>query len=120
MEKARLFPQNLLKFIHYCFSEETAMLKHVVAFKLKAPTPALLEETRRILLSMEGKVPMLRSIEVGVDVLHSERSYDVILMVTLDDEAALAAYQQDPYHVSVVKKHMHAVRLASVAADYYL
>ena len=41
-------------------------------------------------------------------------------MVTLDDEAALAAYQQDPYHVSVVKKHMHAVRLASVAVDYYL
>ena len=38
--------------------------------------------------------------------------------VLLDDEAALESYQNDPYHCSVVKKHMHAVREASVAVDY--
>ncbi|MBQ4602998.1 MAG: Dabb family protein, partial [Clostridia bacterium] len=53
-----------------------------------------------------------------IDFLHSERSYDLILEVLLEDEAALESYQNDPYHCSVVKKHMHAVREASVAVDY--
>ena len=46
------------------------------------------------------------------------RSYDVILQVLLDDMAALDAYQQDPYHCGVVKKHMHAVAENSIAMDY--
>ena len=33
---------------------------------------------------------------------------------------ALEEYQNDSYHCGVVKKHMHAVREASVAVDYYL
>ena len=56
--------------------------------------------------------------EVGVDFLHSARSYDVILQVTLADREALDRYQNAPYHVNVVKKHMHAVREASIAVDY--
>lgn len=63
---------------------------------------------------------MLRSIEVGVDELHSPRSYDVFLSVLLDDRAALDAYQADEYHVNVVKKHMHAVAQSSVALDFTL
>ena len=61
---------------------------------------------------------MLRGIEVGVDKLHSARSYDVILAVVLDDMKALEDYQQDEYHVNVVKKHMHAVTKSSVAIDF--
>ena len=34
------------------------------------------------------------------------------------DRAALDAYQQHPYHVDVVKAHMHAVRSASVSVDW--
>ena len=35
-------------------------------------------------------------------------------------EDALSRYQNDPYHCSVVKAHMHAVRASSVAVDYYI
>jgi len=94
------------------------MIKHIVCFKLKNNSPEECERAAEILRSMEGNVPMLRGIEVGVDFLHSERSYDVVLCVLLDDREALEAYQNDPYHVSVVKKHMHAVRESSVAIDY--
>ena len=86
------------------------MIKHIVCFKLADPTPANCQKAAKVLRSMDGKIPLLRGIEVGVDELRSGRSYDVILQVLLDDMAALDAYQQDPYHCGVVKKHMHAVK----------
>lgn len=94
------------------------MIKHIVCFKLKDNSREECEKARDVLMSMEGKVPELRGITVGIDFMHSERSYDLILEVLLDDEAALESYQNDPYHCSVVKTHMHAVREASVAVDY--
>lgn len=94
------------------------MVKHIVCFKLKEPTAELLEKTKNILLSMDGKVDLLRGIEVGVDFLKSERSYDIILQVDLDDRASLDAYQNDEYHCGVVKKHMHEVSESSIAVDY--
>ncbi len=78
------------------------------------------EEAKEVLLSMKGNVPMLRGIEVGVDELKSERSFDVMLTVLLDDFKALSDYQADEYHVKVVKKHMHAVTKTSIAMDYTL
>lgn len=68
---------------------------------------------------MDGNVPSLRGIEVGTDFLGSARSYDVILIVTLDDAAALDEYQRDEYHCSVVKKYMGTAHVSSsVAVDY--
>ena len=92
------------------------MIKHIVCFKLKEGESP--EKAKEVLLSMKGNVPMLIDIEVGLDLLHSARSYDVILQVKLKDMQTLEEYQQDAYHVSVVKKHMHAVVESSVAIDY--
>ena len=92
------------------------MIKHVVCFKLNdGESP---EKAKEVLLGMKGNVPMLKGIEVGVDKLHSHRSYDVILSVILDDMKALEDYQKDAYHCEVVKKHMHAVTKTSVAIDF--
>ena len=96
------------------------MIKHIVCFKLSDNSEDMLNKTKDILLSMQGKVPMLRGIKVGVDFLHSPRSYDIILQVLLDDEKALDDYQNDEYHCNVVKKHMHSVAQSSIAVDYYL
>ena len=96
------------------------MIKHIVCFKLKNPTDEERQKAAEILRSMEGNVPQLRGIEVGCDFLHSPRSYDIILQVTLDSADELDAYQNDEYHCSVVKKHMHEVAEASVALDYEL
>lgn len=94
------------------------MIKHIVCFKLKDGSLEECQKAKEVLLSMEGNVPQIRSIEVGVDFLHSERSYDLILQVVLDDAKALEDYQNDPYHCSVVKTHMHAVLESGVAIDY--
>lgn len=94
------------------------MIKHIVCFKLKDNSLAECEKAKEVLLSMKGNVPQLRDIKVGIDFLHSERSYDLILEVLLDSAEALEDYQNDPYHCSVVKTHMHAVRESCVAIDY--
>ena len=96
------------------------MIKHIVCFKLKDNSLEECEKAANILKSMEGNVPLLRGIEVGVDFLHSQRSYDIILQVKLDDRNALEEYQNDEYHCSMVKKHMHSVAETSVAIDYEL
>lgn len=96
------------------------MIKHVVCFKLKNNSLAEKEKAKEVLLSMKGNVPLLKDIQVGIDFLGSPRSYDVILEVILENKEALEEYQNDPYHCSVVKKHMHEVREASVAIDYEL
>lgn len=96
------------------------MIKHTVCFKLKDNSPEECNKAAQILRSMEGNVELLRGIEVGVDFLHSPRSYDIILQVLLDDEKALEEYQKDEYHCSVVKKHMHSVAKSSVAIDFKL
>ena len=92
------------------------MIKHIVCFKLKEGESP--EKAKEVLLSMKGNVPMLIDIEVGVDKLHSPRSYDVYLAVVLESMEKLSEYQVDEYHCNVVKKHMHAVTMSSVAIDF--
>ena len=96
------------------------MVKHIVLFKLKDNSIDNCIKAKDVLLSMEGKVPEIISIEVGIDFLHSDRSYDVALTVIVEDKETLERYQQDPYHCSVVKPHMHSVRLSSIALDYVI
>ncbi|MBO5223467.1 MAG: Dabb family protein [Clostridia bacterium] len=92
------------------------MIKHIVCFKLKEGESV--DKAVEVLKSMEGKVPSALKIEVGKDFLHSARSYDIILQVTINSREELDVYQKDEYHCSVVKKHMHAVVQSSVAVDY--
>lgn len=94
------------------------MVKHIVCFKLKDSSLEEKEKVRALLLSMQGRVPSAKKIEVGIDFLGSERSYDVILMVDLENREALDTYQNDPYHVNTVKTYMHQARSGSVAVDY--
>lgn len=96
------------------------MIKHIVCFKLKDNSYENCLEAKKVLMSMKENVSLLRGISVGIDFLHSERSYDLILEVLLDSKEDLELYQKDEYHCNVVKKHMHAVREASIAIDYEL
>lgn len=96
------------------------MIKHIVCFKLISSNIEELKKAKEILLSMKGNVPMLIDVTVGIDYLHSPRSYDLILETYFETKEDLAAYQSDPYHCEVVKQYMHAHTQASVAIDYEL
>ena len=94
------------------------MITHIVLFKLTDPTAENLAVTRSKLLSMDGNIDLLRHLEVGVDVIRSERSYDIALTTRFDSLEALQAYQIHPYHAGEVIPHMKAVCSSIVAVDY--
>ena len=96
------------------------MIKHIVFFKLKDANEDNCQKAKEVLLSMKDNIDYLRGIEVGVDFLHSPRSFDIALSVILDDRDMLDVYQKDKYHCDVVKAHMHAVTEKSAAIDYEL
>lgn len=94
------------------------MITHIVLFKLKDSSTENLDATRNMLLSMDGEIDLLRHLEVGVDVIRSERSYDVALTTRFETLEDLQAYQIHPYHAGVVVPHMKEVCSSIVAVDY--
>lgn len=93
------------------------MITHIVFFKLKDASPENIEKTRNMLQGLKGNVPQLRHIEVGVDVIHSERSYDIALIAKFDSLKDLNAYQTHPAHVKV-GEYINSVKESAVAVDY--
>lgn len=95
------------------------MIKHAIMIKLKDRSQTSKIEAKNKLLSMDGKVHMMRSFEVHSDFIGSERSYDVFLCCTLDDEKALDDYQNDPYHCEI-KAYIKEVAESVIAVDSYI
>lgn len=94
------------------------MITHIVFFKLVDRSPDSISKAKSVLLSMEGKIQQLRHLEVGVDVIHSPRSYDLALVTKFDSLEDLESYQVHPYHQGEVVKYIKSVAESSVAVDY--
>lgn len=94
------------------------MITHIVFFKLKEQDSASIEAAKEKLLSMAGRIEMLRHLEVGVDVVRSERSYDLALITRFDSHADLDAYQVHPYHAGEILPYMRGACSSVVAVDY--
>ena len=92
------------------------MLTHVVFFKLQERTPENAQTLREALLSMAGKIPQIKHMEAGVNVVPSERAFDVVLFQRFDSLADLQAYQAHPDHQEVLK-YILAVTTSRVSVD---
>ena len=80
------------------------MLTHIVVWKYRADIPqATRDEHRARLQSLSTVVPGIESLSVGVDTLHSPKSYDTGLVAVFRDRAVLDAYTVHPDHVKVVE-----------------
>lgn len=94
------------------------MITHIVFFKLADPSTGNINTVRDKLLSMDGKIQQLRHLEAGIDVIRSERSYDVALITKFDSLEELQAYQVHPYHSDEVIPLMKSVCSSIVAVDF--
>jgi hypothetical protein len=93
------------------------VITHIVLFKLVDRSPENIEKARAVLAGLAGKIPQLRHLEVGKDVLRTDRSYDLALVAKFDSLEDLNAYQIHHEHQQVVK-YMISVRESTVAIDY--
>ena len=89
------------------------MLKHVVMFKFKESTG----QAERVgllaqLETLKDNIDCIRDLQIGLDLLHTARSWDGVLIVTLDDLEALQVYADHPFHVPIKQA---VARLADVA-----
>jgi hypothetical protein len=88
---------------------------HNVLFKLR--DPADVERTAEILRGMDGKIDVLRALEVGVDRLGTPRSYHIALVTRFDSWEDLETYRTHPVHAPVLE-HMGRVAEHAAVVDY--
>jgi len=83
------------------------MIKHIVMWRLRdeahgndLQTNAYLIQKK--LMALQGIIPGIIAIEVGIDFSRSEGSGDVVLYSEFQDREALAAYQLHPEHQALI------------------
>jgi hypothetical protein len=81
------------------------MIKHVVFFKFK-PEASVSERQAVVaqLRALPDKIDVIRSFEIGEDIMRSARAWDVVEIATYDDLEALDTYTRHDDHVEVVLK----------------
>ena len=60
------------------------MITHIALFKLVHTNTETVEEARKVLAGLAGKIPQLRHFEVGANIFESYRSYDLAVMARFD------------------------------------
>ncbi|SHE69653.1 Dabb family protein [Clostridium fallax] len=96
------------------------MFTHIVFFKLSNPTKDNLNKAEDILKSMEGKIPELKGLEVGIDVLKTERSFDIALVTRFISREDYETYTVSDFHVNNVLKNLKPMLECSKTVDYFL
>ncbi|MFI3321545.1 MAG: Dabb family protein [Rikenellaceae bacterium] len=98
------------------------MIKHVVMWKFleEAEGNTKSENLKIFKEGLEALVPIipeLKSLEVGLDILGANGSYDMILITTFDSMADLVTYNNHPEHQKVAG-FCAKVRESRVAVDF--
>jgi hypothetical protein len=74
-------------------------------------------EVKRRLESLPGKINVIRSMEVGINVVLSERAYDLALVSSFDTLDDLETYRVHPAHQEVVS-FIATVKDQSASVDF--
>jgi hypothetical protein len=80
--------------------DQTRRLLQIQTGSERRERRAVLDELR----ALPDKIDVIRSYEVGEDILHSARAWDAVLIATYDDLEALETYTRHDDHVEVVLK----------------
>ncbi len=81
------------------------MIRHIVLFRFKKDVPT--EYREGLVADLNGlkdKIPVVRSLEIGIDIGRKENSYDIALNSTFDSFDAIEEYSVHPEHIKVVEK----------------
>ncbi|MDD5224306.1 MAG: Dabb family protein [bacterium] len=98
------------------------MIKHIVFWKLKDSAEGRGKEenarkVKALLEGLNGKIPGMIHLEVGIDFSATESSSDIALYSEFESREALDRYQADLEHLKV-KPFIKSVRSERVIVDY--
>lgn len=94
------------------------MLVHIVMFQFKEENKeGNLFQVKGMLEALPSKIESLKSMDVGIDISHSERSFDLVLTSLFENQEGLNAYAVHPAHLEVVTV-IKEVAAASKVVDY--
>jgi len=94
------------------------MVVHIVMFKFKDENkqPNIIQ-AKQMLENLQGAVPSLKSIDVGLNFADEERSMDLSIITAFQSKEDLNAYAIHPEHLKVVEFIKSVVEYSKVV-DY--
>ncbi len=98
------------------------MIHHIVMFKLSG-TPGSnqkeknIREVKKHLEGLPAKIDVIRSLEVGINVVSQERAFDIVLVSTFDNLDDLEKYRVHPAHQDFVA-YVGKLREKVASVDY--
>jgi hypothetical protein len=79
------------------------MLQHYILIKFKKGTNGEhIGEFSRRMLALRTIISSIEHLEIGHDILHDARSWDLILIMRFASTEALRSYQQHPEHLKLM------------------
>lgn len=98
------------------------MVKHIVLWTLHeraegASGAQNAQKAKELLESLNGKIPGMLKLEVGIDLVGVESTADIALYSEFESEEALLEYQSHPEHLKL-KPFMLAIRSGRNVIDY--
>jgi hypothetical protein len=98
-----------------------ALVKHIVMWNiLGASREEKTRNTERLKAAFEGlrgRIPGMRTLEIGVDFSHVDYACDVVLYSEFDSAQALTDYATHPEHQRV-RQELEGLRIARHQVDY--
>ena len=93
------------------------MIKHIVMFKFKDGAEKEVAKAKEMLEALPAKIDVIRKLEVGLDIVHSERAFDLVLIGEFDNMEDVNTYINHPEHVKV-GDFMAPIRLKNHSVDF--
>ncbi len=100
------------------------MIKHIVVWKLKeraegSNKSANAAKAKKLLEGLNGKIPGLLHLEVGIDFANTDSSADLVLYSEFDSKQSLEQYRNHPDHLRVAE-FVSRIRSERQTVDYEL
>lgn len=95
------------------------MLKHVVLYKLIDNSDEQKKKLKEVFYSMQGKIPQLKALYAGENVIPSQRAFDFALVCEFESIEDLNNYQEHPVHQKV-REYIKSVTSVSHSVDFWM
>jgi len=115
---------NGKKYVSNRHTSEEEMIKHIVMWKLKEQAEGCsraenAQKIKTMLEALRGRIDQIASLEVGINIVNSDMSYDAVLISEFENLQKLEEYKKHPEHVKV-SEFVAKVREGRAVVDFEL